>query len=370
MRVGIISGNWGMAAHLPAWRALPDVEVVGVCTAHQDTAEAAAKANDIPMAFWDYRDLIAHPEIDLVDVGTRPDLRFDMCLAALAAGKHVYNAVPFSDTIEHARTLRDTAAGAGSITAVDAYSEHLPPIALAKEIVADGGIGEVYMVNCSNEISLFDQPRSDFPYNWFQNGAHATSALRNLGSHALHVVYSLFGDIESVVAQDRQYVRDWAFTDAPGGLTPDPEVTDTAAMLFRLESGGIGTFTASWVPVHGSGFTLDAFGSRGHLRLRGQGTMPTNATKVYYAGLGSSEGLVEVAVPGRLTSRDGIGLSGQADQMLPKFAMAVLFRQMIDAAQGHGRVRPDFADAYQVQAIIEAARRSAVVDAWVRPAAL
>ena len=103
LRVGIISANWGVMAHLPAWRANPDVEVVGICTAHQATAEAAAAANGIPRAFWDYRAMAQDPDIDIVDVGTRPNLRYDMCMAALAAGKHVYNGVPFADSMEHAR---------------------------------------------------------------------------------------------------------------------------------------------------------------------------------------------------------------------------------------------------------------------------
>ena len=107
LRVGIISANWGVAAHLPAWRAHPDIEVVGICTAHQDTAEAAATANDIPRAFWDYRTMAQDPEIDIVDVGTRPNLRYDMCLSALNGGKHVYMGVPFADSMEHARALHD-----------------------------------------------------------------------------------------------------------------------------------------------------------------------------------------------------------------------------------------------------------------------
>src|SRR4051794_7829999 len=64
LRVGIISANWGVAAHLPAWRAHPDIEVAGICTAHQETAEAAAAANHIPRAFWDYRRMSQDPDID------------------------------------------------------------------------------------------------------------------------------------------------------------------------------------------------------------------------------------------------------------------------------------------------------------------
>ena len=52
LRVGIISAAWGTQAHLPAWRAVPGVEVVAVCTAHRETAAAAAAEHGIDMPFW------------------------------------------------------------------------------------------------------------------------------------------------------------------------------------------------------------------------------------------------------------------------------------------------------------------------------
>ena len=214
LRVGVISANWGMSAHLPAWRANRGVEVVGVCTAHRETAQAAARTHEIPMAFWDYREMVSHPDIDLVDIGTRPNLRYEMCMEALRAGKHVYNGIPFADTLEHARDLRDAAESARSVTAIDAYSEYLPPIVMAKEIIDDNGIGELYSVNCVLHLPLFNAPRSDFAYNWFWDRANGCSALRNLGSHALNVVYRLFGEVEEVIAQDMQFVKEWQFTDA------------------------------------------------------------------------------------------------------------------------------------------------------------
>src|SRR5438874_11657824 len=104
-----------MVAHLPAWRAVPGVEVVAVCTAHRETAEAAAAQHAIDMPFWDATEMARHPEIDLVDVGTRPSYRREMCLAALEAGKHVYGGIPFAADLDAARALRDAAAAAGTV---------------------------------------------------------------------------------------------------------------------------------------------------------------------------------------------------------------------------------------------------------------
>src|SRR4051812_41185650 len=178
IRVGIISAAWGAQAHLPAWRAVPGVEVVGICTAHQDTAEAAAAQYDVAMPFWDARDMAAHPDIDLVDVGMRPSFRRDMCIAALENGKHVYNGIPFAADLESSRQLRDAAAKADTIAAVDAYSEHQGPFRFAEEVLAEGTLGTVQSVVGRLELSLFAQPTSGFPYNWFHDASFGCSALR------------------------------------------------------------------------------------------------------------------------------------------------------------------------------------------------
>src|SRR5438552_10266042 len=102
LRVGIISANWGAYAHLPAWRTLPDVEVAAICTAHEETARAAAAQHGIAKPYWDYRRMFEDRDLDLIDIGTRPSLRNDMVCAALMAGKHVYNCIPFATGVEPA----------------------------------------------------------------------------------------------------------------------------------------------------------------------------------------------------------------------------------------------------------------------------
>ena len=44
LRVGLIGagGRWGPRAHAPALKDLPEAELYAVCTAHADTAQAAA----------------------------------------------------------------------------------------------------------------------------------------------------------------------------------------------------------------------------------------------------------------------------------------------------------------------------------------
>lgn len=365
LRVGIISANWGIAAHLPAWRAVPGVEVVGICTAHQETADAAARAHAIPYAFADYRQMAADPRIDIVDVGTRPNLRYDMCMSALAAGKHVYNGVPFADTFGHARALHDAYLHSGRVATVDAYSEYLPPIAFARQLIDDGVLGELYSLTCTLQLSLFNHQVSTFPYNWFWKREHGCSALRNLGSHALNVLYYLFGDVESVVAQNDMCLKTWRFAD--NGTELQPEVEDTANVLLSFKTGGTGALLVGWSAIAGRGFMIDAYGSKGRLLIEGPG-MPSNDTKVYRASAGEWS-MTELTVPERFQRQAGVAVSavpGAADRGEgPRFAMALAYADMVDAIKNQRRGRPDFTQAFHTHAVIEAAERSARERRWV-----
>src|SRR4030095_16419881 len=78
IRVGIVGANmsatdplrhsWGARAHLPALTALPEYEVVAVCTSHIATARQTAGHFDIPLVFDDVKEMVEHPDVDVVDV--------------------------------------------------------------------------------------------------------------------------------------------------------------------------------------------------------------------------------------------------------------------------------------------------------------
>src|SRR3546814_18060613 len=99
LRVGMIGANWGIVGHMPAWRNLSGVEVAAICTAHEETARAAADAHGIPHAYPDYRPIIDAAPVVILDVGTRPTPRSDMVLHALVARNAVINANPFKTAL-------------------------------------------------------------------------------------------------------------------------------------------------------------------------------------------------------------------------------------------------------------------------------
>src|SRR5262249_47714788 len=91
LRIGVIGAAYAAATHLPAYRELAAegiAEVVAVATARRQTAEETARRFAIPAVHVGYEALCTDPDVDLVDVVTRPSRHRVMASAAFASGKH------------------------------------------------------------------------------------------------------------------------------------------------------------------------------------------------------------------------------------------------------------------------------------------
>ena len=361
LRVGIVSANWGAFAHLPAWRSVPGVEVVAICTSRRESAEAAARKFQIPAAFWQAQEMAAHPEIDIIDCGTRPSVREAMVLGALRNAKHVYNAVPFASSLDRARELRDAWRASGKVGVVDAFSEWLPAHRLLKEMIEDGYLGQPFGGTCSFNLSLFNKPTAQFPYNWFWQAGLGVSAMRNLGSQALHMLMFLFGNIDQVVAHDRRLLEEWRF---PDGNVIRPETNDFADMLLRFASGLSMHLQVSWSATLGAGWSLDVFGSRGRVLVKAP-SFPTSRDTVLQAGTLDDKRVEQIRIPQRLLQTPDVAVGFDVDPQ-PVYPMALSMHQMTEAIRGKGRARPDFDQAWAVERVLEAARRSSEERRWLR----
>lgn len=361
LRVGIISAAWGAMAHLPAWRAVEGVEVVGICTSRQETAEAAAARYAIPRAFWDAQTMIADPDIDIIDCGTRPSVRHPMVLAALKAGKHVYNGIPFAADLDRARELHQASQSAKGAAIVDAYSQWLPAHQAAKRMIDDGFLGQPFGGTCIFNLSLYNKPIPQFPYNWFSEGGHGVSALRNLGSHMLHTLHYLFGDVEEVIAEDGQLLKEWKF---PDGSVIVPETNDFANMLVRFKSGLLMQFQVSWSASVGRGWHVEAFGSEGRI-VAASPSFPTSTDLTLHAAPVGSRVLEQVDIPEELMRPAGISI-GPDYPVQAAHGMAISIQHMIKAIDGNDAAAPGFDQAWSVERVLEAARRSSDERRWVR----
>lgn len=361
VKVGIVSANWGAFAHLPAWRALPDVEVVGICTSRLETAEKAAAQFGISRPFWSVEAMAADPEIDIIDVGTRPVLRDQMVLDCFKHRKHVYAGIPQASGFEGARAMHRAWGDSGSVAIVDAYAQWLPAHQQAKEMIDAGYLGRPLGGTCTFSMSLFNQLKPEFPYNWFSQGGQGVSAGRNLGSHALHTLVSLFGNVAEVVALERRLLEEWRSADGQTVLAP--ENTDFADALLRFENGMTLQLQVSWNTPVGPGWQLDVFGTAGRMLVQG-GQFPTPRGTTLQAGKVGETALSPVEIAPRFFADPRIAIDADAP-MPPAYPMALAMQSMIDEIEGRGKARPGFDQAWQVECVLEAIRRSTAERRWV-----
>ena len=125
VRVGIVGATvtvggsgWGARTHVPALHALPEYQLKAVCTTREETALASKKAFGTDLAFHNFDDMLACPDIDLVTVVTRVPTHYDLVMRTLQAGKSVYCEWPLGANLAQAEAMADLAAARGLYTSL------------------------------------------------------------------------------------------------------------------------------------------------------------------------------------------------------------------------------------------------------------
>lgn len=381
LKVGIISAHWSLKVHGAAWRLFPDVEVAAICTAHRETAEAAAKTFGVPRAYWNVADLVADADLDIIDVGTRPAFRHAMVMAALGAGKHVYDALPFAVNVAEADQMRDAQLAAGRVGIVDAQFRWVPAARHMKDLIDAGFIGKPLGFNVQLFLPLnrhdgFVYPHSVYPgggvdpYKWLAEKGSGGSAWRNFGTHSMLLLTHLLGEIEDVSGCVAMGVERW---DIPDGSTLIPQTEDLGSAVLRLRSGATGTVQAAWCVPDTAGFRMEVWGDVGRLLLEDP-RFGDGISARLYAGDARPRPYGDLAgswldIPEELFVVPGTSIMKSA---APPYmvSMGLMFHDMIRTIRNGGPGSPSFTEAAHVHRAVEAVIVSNRERRWVRPAEL
>jgi L-alanine-DL-glutamate epimerase-like enolase superfamily enzyme len=78
------------SAHFNAIRTIERLNFAAVCDVDADAVQLLARERGVEKAYSSYKELLADPDIDAVDLATPPFVHAEMAIAAAGAGKHVY----------------------------------------------------------------------------------------------------------------------------------------------------------------------------------------------------------------------------------------------------------------------------------------
>jgi predicted dehydrogenase len=376
LKVGIISANWSLKVHGAAWKRVPGVEVVAICTAHQETAEKAQREYGLRKAYWNHEEMSADPELDIIDVGTRPAFRLPMVQAALRNKKHVYCALPFATSMENAMAMREAQQAAGTVGVVDAQFRWNPPALKMKQMIDAGFIGKPLGFNVELFLPLVEHagkpyPHSAFsgftdPYYWLADKTSGGSGWRNFATHSLLMLTHMLGPVAEATGTLTTGVPEWFL---PNGDVLRPDTHDLGAATLRLENGAIGSLQAGWCVPDPDGFRLEVWGDRGRIVLTDPSfgnapvaTLFAGDRRLIAYGEERSGAEVEIGpefwrVPGSATA---------TGTPAPFVAMDWLFADMAKAIREGREGSPSFSEALEVHKVVEAVEIANQERRWVR----
>lgn len=200
----------------------------------------------------DWRTLVGREDIDLVDVSTPNNSHAEIAIAAARNGKHVFCEKPLAMTLTEAKEMRDACDEAKVKHMVAFNYRRVPAVAFARQLIAQGKIGEIYHMRAVYLQDWILDP--DFPLVWRLDANTAGSgALGDLGAHILDLAYFLVGEIAAVSATTATFIKERkelaGVTDglgaAAGAGKSAVTVDDAFVAIAQFKNGALGTFEAT-----------------------------------------------------------------------------------------------------------------------------
>jgi predicted dehydrogenase len=253
VHIGLIGCGIVSRSHARGYLANADrVRVTAVADVVPEAAAARA-AQLGATAHHDYRDLLARPDVDAVDVCLPHHLHAEAVVAAADAGKHILCEKPLCLTLAEANRI-SRAVAANGVTLMCAHNAlYLPAVTRAREMLTADVLGRVY------ELRTTDSFRNDFdPSGMGWRADRRTSGggeLIDTGYHPTYLLLYLAGDRPAEVTAMLSRHR-LSFMDGE----------DSARMLVRFVGGAVGEVVTSWAydaPPYAEKFSV--MGERGTL---------------------------------------------------------------------------------------------------------
>ncbi len=330
-----------------------DAEVKGICTRNVSRAEALCAQYGVGKAYANEDEMIADPEIDVIDICTPNIAHYDTLKKAIAAGKHIYCEKPLCTTAAEAAEIARLAKEKGIVNAVVFNTRFLLPVIRAKELVEAGKIGDVLSFRGAFLHSSSADPNK--PAGWKQNkDICGGGVLFDLGSHIIDLIYYLCGEFEAVSGMSQIAYKTRAGMD---GTTWETNADEAFYMTARLKSGACGTISVGKI-MHGTNddHSFEIYGTKGSIKFD---LMEPNFLWFYDATAPECvRGYTKVECCGRYPAPGGVFPGVKAPIGWLRGHVGSMYNFLSAVAENKMPV-PSFEDAAHIQAVMESAYRSA-----------
>jgi len=236
--------------------------LVAACGRDESHLEKFASRFDFRSTETSWEQLVARDDIDLVDICTPNATHMPIALEAARHGKHILCEKPIAMNADEALRMLQAAEAAGVTHMVAFNYRRVPAIKLAKQIIDQGRLGQIYHFNAVYYQDWLADPRS--PFVWRNDVSLAGSGAHgDLNAHTVDLARYLIGEFEAVNGTQEVFVEERTKEDGTlGRVTAD----DCTEFLARFRGGAVGVFMATRLATGRKNLLrFEVFGSQGSL---------------------------------------------------------------------------------------------------------
>lgn len=267
LKVGVIGVGGIARTHFPGWQESPDAEVAALADVVPETLRKVGEAQGVTRLYERPEDLIADPEIDIVDICTPNNYHAPLAIAALEAGKHVLCEKPLAPTPDAVREMIAARDRSGKLLMTAQHFRYQGTAQALKAELDTGVLGNIYHARSwmLRRAALLARP--GFIMKQHSGGGPCI----DIGVHILDLTLWMMGFPKPVsvtgVTQDKLAHIPGAFS--VWGPPIDPKIFDVeefAAAFVRFENGATLILEVSWLLHHkttGEDMQMWLYGDRG-----------------------------------------------------------------------------------------------------------
>ena len=263
--IGLLGVGWMGELHTASYRRVRDhfPDCAGrpklVIAADEVESRARGAVERLGYGEWttDWREVIAHPEVEAVSIAAPNVFHREMVVAAAEAGKHVWGEKPLGRNPAETLAAAAAAEAAGIVTTVGLSYRQVPAVRYARELLEAGRLGDVRHFRSLFLASYAAHPQGALSWR-FSRELAGYGILSDLMSHQVDLAQFLLGPVRRATAREATLIRERPlpvagegthFGLADGGETGPVENEDWIAAIVEFESGVLGTLEASRVAV-------------------------------------------------------------------------------------------------------------------------
>jgi len=369
-------------AHSNAWRQAPhffplkaEVEMHTICGRDPGAVEDARRQLGWQYASTDWKAVVNSPEIDVIDINTPNDSHAEIAIAAARAGKHILCEKPLAMDVAQCQQMLDAVKKARVVHMVCHNYRRIPAIALAKKMIEEGTLGEIYHYRARYAQDWIVDPK--FPLVWrLQKGVSGSGTHGDINAHIIDLARYLIGEFKEVCGLMHTFIKERPLMDeggkgkglgGKGGQKMGKVTVDDAAMFIgRFQNGALANLEA----------TRFALGRKNHIEIEINGSKGSlyfdledlNRLKFFdNTRPNDRQGFSDILVtqPGGTHPYVGswwppghiIGYEHTFVHAIADFVNAVVDRKP---------VQPTFEDGLKNQRVLEAVEESAKSHQWVK----